>query len=201
MAFRIIRQRKEARRLAKIEEIFQERDKTQRGKLSLDQIQDVYRIYQVDFDIKFVSKYLNDDGEVTKDDFIKIATETKLTDFHGTKPGVVTTKGEIGERTEIKNSSKLLCCINTNDQMPTSPLLPRNPAQERLLKIERAFRKFDLNGDGFLSWDEFLQIGIDTSTARRIFAACDQTELGQISLGQFKGLVVRRDDDGEVGRL
>ena len=73
MAFRIIRQRKEARRLAKIEEIFaviilfhrvkqliivmlidmiailryKDRDKLQRGKLSLEQVQDVYRIYQV----------------------------------------------------------------------------------------------------------------------------------------------------------
>ena len=73
MAFRIIRQRKEARRLAKIEEIFaviilfhrvkqliiamlidmiailryKDRDKLQRGKLKLEQVQDVYRIYQV----------------------------------------------------------------------------------------------------------------------------------------------------------
>ena len=86
--------------------------------MSLDQIQDIYRIYQVnfyifflfsspdtsqvDFDIKFVSKYVNADGDITKDDFIKIATETKLTDFQGTKPGVVMTRGENGERQEIK---------------------------------------------------------------------------------------------------
>ena len=30
--------------------------------------------------------------------------------------------------------------------------------KERIRKIENAFRKFDLNGDGFLSWDEFVQV-------------------------------------------
>ena len=32
--------------------------------------------------------------------------------------------------------------------------------KERIRKIENAFRKFDLNGDGFLSWDEFVQVHV-----------------------------------------
>ena len=46
MAFRIIRQRREARRAAKLEEIWTERERG-RGKISLDQLQDIYRVYQV----------------------------------------------------------------------------------------------------------------------------------------------------------
>ena len=38
--------------------------------------------------------------------------------------------------------------------------------QERLTKIERAFRKFDLDGDGYLSWDEFLQVTVTINKAK-----------------------------------
>ena len=64
MAFRVVRQRREARKNAKIEEIFQvekkrkiisaivilmlqERDKNQTGKITLEQLTDIYRIYEV----------------------------------------------------------------------------------------------------------------------------------------------------------
>ena len=66
MAFRLIRQRREQRRTAKLEEIFQvnisdlryspfiftlllfkDRDKSLTGKISLDQLMDIFRIYQV----------------------------------------------------------------------------------------------------------------------------------------------------------
>ena len=47
MAFRILRMRKEARRNAKLDEIFQERDKEGTGLISYEQLEDIYRIYQV----------------------------------------------------------------------------------------------------------------------------------------------------------
>lgn len=66
---------------------------------------------------------------------------------------------------------RLLCCVRSKEDRRTSPL--RRP-EDRLKQIERAFHKFDLNGDGFLSWEEFLQIGLEQETARRIFSACAQ---------------------------
>ena len=47
MAFRIIRQRKEARRNAKLEEIFEDRDKSGSGHINYDQLEEIYRVYQV----------------------------------------------------------------------------------------------------------------------------------------------------------
>jgi hypothetical protein len=73
-------------------------------------------------------------------------------------------------------------------------------------KIEKAFKKFDLNGDGYLSWEEFskveilpnrvitptfTQIGLAPGQARRIFLSCSQSS-GQISLDQFQDLANSR---------
>ena len=70
---------------------------------------------------------------------------------------------------------RLLCCVGS-DEGRGSP--GRRSSQERLRQIERAFNKFDLNGDGFLSWEEFLQIGLDQETASRIFSACSKEVRG-----------------------
>ena len=47
MAFRVIKQRREARRNAKLEEIFLERDKLQNETISSQDMQDVFRMYGV----------------------------------------------------------------------------------------------------------------------------------------------------------
>ena len=47
MAFRVIKQRREARRNAKLEEIFLERDKLQDETISCQDMQDVFRMYGV----------------------------------------------------------------------------------------------------------------------------------------------------------
>ena len=34
---------------------------------------------------------------------------------------------------------------------------------EQMEKVEMAFKKFDLDGDGFLSWEEFQQVHLSSS--------------------------------------
>ena len=47
MAFRLIRQRREQRRTTKLDEIFQERDKNNSGKISFAELADIFRVYHV----------------------------------------------------------------------------------------------------------------------------------------------------------
>ena len=35
--------------------------------------------------------------------------------------------------------------------------------EEQMDKVELAFRKFDLDGDGFLSWEEFQQVRLQSN--------------------------------------
>ena len=112
-------------------------------------------------DPKISSKYLDDQGEVSREEFIKLALEAKLTEFNvgelTKSSGPVKSSQE--EETKVQARSNLLCCV-TEPEVTTlkSPSLQRTASVERMMKIERAFRKFDLNGDGFLSWEEFIQV-------------------------------------------
>ena len=176
----------------------QEKDRNQNGKLTIEQVRDIYRIYKVELDEKTLKKYFEESDELNKDDFIKLATETKLTEFHagdavfsskGGGTGVV--KPNQAEDNVQQPGSKrgFLCCISKD--YVTSPRCSKE--EERRIKVERAFKKFDLNGDGFLSWDEFIQInGLDINAAQRIFKACDKETEGKITLEQFHSIVTRK---------
>ena len=112
-------------------------------------------------DPKLSSKYLDEQGEVSREEFIKLALETKLTEFHvgefTKSSGPVKSSQE--EDNKVLARSNLLCCVTEQEVTAgKSPSLQRSASVERMKKIERAFRKFDLNGDGFLSWEEFVQV-------------------------------------------
>ena len=42
-------------------------------------------------------------------------------------------------------------------------------------RVENAFRKFDVDGDGFVDWEEFQEVTkkMDPDQAKRIFNTCD----------------------------
>jgi len=220
MAFRVVRIRRNNRRTAKLEEIFQERDKYQCGIIDMEQILDIFRIYQVELDEVVALRYAQEDGFFTKDQFVKLGQDYKLLDFTGR--GIVETpstprkkakrpSGEDVEKppsqvqhqystpTPPKPSSlhlHLLCCCPTDTSI--------SPSEDSPDRIETAFRLFDKNCDGFLSWEEFQQMGKNTAMSQeqalRIFQSCDKTGRGKVSLEEFREVANWRPGGASLGR-
>jgi len=200
MAFRIVRQRKEARRNAKLEDIFQERDKAQKGVISYEQLVEIFRIYEVNLDENKASKLKNEEGNVAKADFIQFAKDNHLLDFDSVlgEVALLLSSPRKGRRGQGKPKDQKI--QGQNRQPSDSKSLWsrfREPAGEpstNIDKVELAFRKFDLDKDGFLSWDEFSQFGknMEPEQALRIFNSCEQAEEGKISLEEFRRLVDSR---------
>lgn len=195
MAFRIVRQRKEARRNAKLEEIFQDRDKTQKGSISHEQLVEIFRIYEVKIDEGRAAKLKDEDGNVSKADFLQFAKDCHLLDFDSVL-------GEVAMLLSPRRSKK-----NTKKDKRPGPPTPGDTKglwaygskgggvpQPGIDKVEVAFRRFDLDRDGFLSWKEFKQFGknMDPDQARRIFSSCDQDRDGRISLVEFRRMVEQK---------
>merc|ERR1712029_597211 len=62
-------------------------------------------------------------------------------------------------------------------------------------RIELAFRKFDLNHDGYLSREEFDQMmkNVSKEQADRIFRSCDTSGDNKISLEEFRAMLAKTD--------
>ena len=71
---------------------------------------------------------------------------------HGTSPGP--TKGSRGPPSaETDSSCSMLACFCSDKRGDTE-----QADADKMDKVEFAFRKFDFDGDGFLSWEEFQQV-------------------------------------------
>jgi len=62
-------------------------------------------------------------------------------------------------------------------------------------RVELAFRKFDLNQDGYLSREEFDQMmkNVGKEQADRIFRSCDTSGDNKISLEEFRTMLSKAD--------
>lgn len=203
MAFRIVRQRKEARRNAKLEEIFQERDKAQKGVITFEQLVEIFRIYEVNLDENKAAKLKNEEGNIAKADFIQFAKDNHLLDFDSVlgEVALLLSSPRKGRRGQGKSKDQKIQGSRGQAAGPESKSLwsrfrdpPPSTEPPNVDKVELAFNKFDLDKDGFLSWEEFSQFGknMEPDQALRIFNSCEQAEKGKVSLDEFRRLVASR---------
>ena len=136
-----------------------------------------------------MSKILDDNGDIGRDDFIKFSQDSKLLDFgnvmgEGGVRGLsvmAATAGVSGVQVGGAKKTRGSRASHTNTSRqplgppgapgapgdPTSPsllcccLTPRDQGGRRVVdKVEIAFNKFDLDNDGYLSWEEFQQVSL-----------------------------------------
>ena len=69
----------------------------------------------------------------------------------GTSPGP--TKGRGPPSAEADSSCSMLACFCSDKRGD-----PERADADKMDKVEFAFRKFDFDGDGYLSWEEFQQV-------------------------------------------
>ena len=91
---------------------------------------------QVDFDLKSHEKYFDENGDITREDFIKLAQDTKLVEFNsGAGDSNFTNKNEEVKKSQGEDSggnpgSGLLCCVSSDSNLTLSPAtLPRHDPQ------------------------------------------------------------------------
>lgn len=183
MAFRVMRQKREQRRNAKLNEIFDERDPNETGFITHDHIVDIFKLYQVNLDEDVVKKMADEHGNMSRENFLQLGTKTKLVDLAGREqdtPEHTPTKHPHHSQKRHPHSSQstggFLCCCKKSSVIPDED------------RVELAFRRIDLNNDGFITWDEFVQnVGdVDPVQAKRIFQTCDNDGDQKITLVEFR---------------
>ena len=108
---------------------------------------DIYRIYQGSLDQEDLAAVLDSQGNISREDFVKLASDDKLVDFNDRKH-----KDDTPEKTPVKKvqpqyKGGVFCCC----KRAVSP-------EKEVDRIELAFRRIDLNNDGYITWDEFKRV-------------------------------------------
>jgi len=192
MAFRVIREKREAARNKKLNEIFMERGDPEGERISLDQMREVFRMYEVDFDEEAASKACANSGSpdhMNRFEFMKFGKDCKLLDMEGKKEAPETPEKhnkhgwEQHDQTMGMGKGSRLCgCF---------PCCHKEPPQ--LDRVELAFKRIDTNHDGVISWKEFQRSSeaVNHGQKRRIFETLDTNHDHVVSLDEFENMANR----------
>jgi len=180
--FSLARRRREAERHKKLEEQFLKKDANGNGRITAEQMVQIFEENEVQVPNleEEIAKLPDKDGWIRINEFMKFSMPLDLCkiEFHDRVFQKVDYEAEEKKRKEeAKKEAKAKFDPTKMD------------------RVELAFRKFDLNQDGYLSREEFDQMmkNVGKEQADRIFRSCDTSGDNKISLEEFRSMLSKAD--------
>jgi len=181
----MMKKRREAERNKNLEAQFVKKDANRNGRINAEQMVQIFKDNEVQVPNleKEVAKLPDKDGWILFNDFMKLAVTTDLCKIDH----VERASGEVdleAEKKKVKNVSK---------KKPQGKIRLDPKEMDR---IELAFRRLDVDKDGYLSREEFDQMmkNVAKDQADRIFDSCDTVGDNQISMEEFRKMVSKKDN-------
>ena len=208
MAQRVLKEKRkkedERRRHEKLEELFDKCDPNEDCRVHINALREMHKELDLDFDEETVRDIISDREMMTKVEFVKFGVNTKLVE------NVEKAQNELDKKeTEKMLEAKLQEGNMKRSKSGGFSFWRKEKDKEKQVeetsrddRILCAFNKFDTDGDGFLSWEEFSvmiqhaspgkEMGMER--AQRFFRMGDVSGDGRIDIDEFR----RMADKGQA---
>merc|ERR1712045_682878 len=155
-AFMIGKSLKDRRQTKAIEELLDKADKNGNGKISVEEYVHIFSGHGIQLspeEVEKVSGIANNDGEVTKDEFLNYA---KHSDFFKSQMDKSASGSMANKEEAIAKAERAFKLFDKdNDGYITKEEFAKISKKLNREQVEAVFNKFDKDGDGVLSFDEF----------------------------------------------
>ena len=147
---------KDRRQTKAIEELFDKADKNGNGRISVDEYVQIFAEHGIHIspdEVAKLSNLANDDGEVTKDEFLSYA---KHSDFFKSQMDKNSSDSMAAKQEAIAKAERAFKLFDKdNDGYITKEEFGKISKKLSRDQVEAVFNKFDKDGDGVLSFEEF----------------------------------------------
>ena len=147
---------KDRRQTKAIEDLFDKADKNGNGRISVEEYVQIFSEHGIQLsqdEVDKVSSLANDDGEVTKDEFLNYA---KHSDFFKSQMDKNSSDSMAAKQEAIAKAERAFKLFDKdNDGYITKEEFAKISKKLNREQVEAVFHKFDKDGDGVLSFEEF----------------------------------------------
>ena len=147
---------KDRRQTKAIEDLFDKADKNGNGRISVDEYVHIFSDHGIELspeEVEKVSHLANEDGEVTKDEFLNYA---KHSDFFKSQMDKNSSDSVAAKQEAVAKAERAFKLFDKdNDGFISKEEFAKISKKLNREQVEAVFNKFDKDGDGELSFEEF----------------------------------------------